>query len=172
MARLLNQYSNSYRLIASDGSTAAFWAISAASGTALGILPNGSGGAVEECKELVDIANTLMDELSILVQGMDAGLAPAFIVISAVGKAAAIAVAEAALSFTDPLLDPSIWQLGLTILCSAAGDLLGNVIPGESGGIGNVGLQWAKNAAASGAIGALPMCKPVGLCTPQAPSGS
>jgi hypothetical protein len=167
MAAVLGRYANGYRLHASDGSTRAFWTVDRTSGTALGVLPDGSGGAIEECKELVNVANVLMDQLSVAVGLIDAGLAPSFVVISAVGKAAAISVAEAALSFTDPLINPSIWQLGETILCSAASDGLGNVIPGGAGGLSKVGAEWAKSAAASSVTESGLMCKPVGVCTPK-----
>lgn len=169
MAALLGRYSGSHRIIAKDGSTQAFWAIDGATGTALGVLTDASGGAIEECKQLVEVIETLMDQLSIVVAAMDAGLANAFIVISAVGKAAAISVGEAALSFTDPLINPSIWQLGQTIACSALGDLVGDKIPGQLDNVLAPALAWLKNATGGAVAGLVPGCTPVAVCSPKAP---
>ncbi|HEY5374636.1 MAG TPA: hypothetical protein VIK01_13195, partial [Polyangiaceae bacterium] len=169
MAALLNRYSNCYRIVAADGSTTAFWSIDAASGTALGILPDGTGGAVESCLELVEWANSRIDELGLLVAEIDSGLASTFTFIAAVGKAASVAVAEAALSFTDPLIDPSIWQLGLTIACSIESDLIGNSLPGPEPGfaLGNIAMGWLKNQAAGELTDTNPACKAVAPCSPK-----
>jgi hypothetical protein len=166
MAALLDRYADSYRIVAGDGSTTAFWSIHASSGTALGILDDGTGGAIESCKEIVEWANDRIDELGILVSEIDSGLAPTFTFIAAVGKAAAIAVAEAALSFTDPLLDPSIWQLGFTIACSIESDLISNSLPGLGAKFGKdyVGVAWLKNFASGKLTDLNPACHAVPLC--------
>ena len=168
MAELLNRYPYSHRIIAADGSSRAFWSIETASGTALGILPDATGGAVEDCQELVEITNLLIDQLSILVGTIDSGLANTFIVIAAIGKAAAISFAQAALSFTDPLINPSVWMLGQTILCSALSDVLGNYVPDlPGGGLAKGGQPWLNNYL--GGAGSDLVCMPVAPCTSQAP---
>ena len=167
MAALLNRYTTSHRVVAADGSTRAFWAIDSASGTALGILPDATGGAIEECQQLVDITNLLIDQLGILVGLIDSGLANTFVVIGAIGKVAAISYAQAALSFTDPLIDPSIWKLGQTLLCTAFADLISNKIPDAPSSPLDPGSPWAKNLL-GGAAGGL-VCMPVAPCTPKAP---
>lgn len=169
MAALLNRYTGSHRIVAGDGSSPAFWSIDSITGSALGILPDGTGGAIEECQAIVDWAQTQIDELGLLVGELESGIATAWMFIAAVGKAAAVAVAEAALSFTDPLLNPSIWQLGYTIACSIESDLIANALPGgkSASHLKNIGQGWVKNYVAGSITNQIPGCHPSALCNPK-----
>ncbi|MBS2012025.1 MAG: hypothetical protein JST00_04010 [Deltaproteobacteria bacterium] len=164
--RTLNAYADWQRVVATDGTSRAFWAIDPQTGSALGILPDASGGAVQDCKALVDTINTLMDELVFLVQQLEGGVAAATIAVAAVGKAAAIAVAEAALSFTDPLIDPSIWKLGAILACEAGKQVISNVLPGGGSNIVTKNAEdAAKSMAADALLGGDPICKAAAPCT-------
>ena len=164
MLRVLNEYADWHRIVAADGSSLAFWAIHAATGSALGVLPDGSGGALEDCKSIVDFASTQMDLLVLLVGQIEAGLANTTAIIAAVGKAATIAVAEAALSFTDPLLDPSIWQLGAVLVCEGAKTILGNNIPVPKA-VPKVVGDYLAGFGADKALGNDSICKAAAPCT-------
>jgi hypothetical protein len=162
---VLNAYADFHRVTAADGSSSAFWAIHPSSGSVLGILPDGSGGAVEECQEIVDFAKSAMDELVALTEELEAGYGGAVAAIAAVGKAAAIAYAEAALSFTDPLLDPSIWDLGLTLLCDKAKDLIPPVLGSSEDQLTQQAIDWVQSAAEN-EVDESDICKAAAPCTP------
>ncbi|AKU96115.1 hypothetical protein AKJ09_02779 [Labilithrix luteola] len=125
----LNQYPNWHRVVASDGSSAAFWVVDPATGSALGILPDASGGAVDDCKQIVDVITTTMDQLALILDVVESGMATTVAVIAAVGKAATIAVAEAALSFTNPIIDPNILQLAAVLVCELEKGVASKAIP-------------------------------------------
>ncbi len=169
-AALLDRYSSTYRILASDGSSSAFFAVDASSGTALGILRDGTGGAIESCQEIVDTANDQIDALGILVSEIDSGMVNTFVIIAAVGRAAAVAFAEAALSFTDPLIDPSILQLGDTIVCSVLGDILADHIPiSKALHLGSAAENLLKSKTSGKITDQLPMCKAEKPCSGTAP---
>ncbi|HVU02496.1 MAG TPA: hypothetical protein VHE30_12120 [Polyangiaceae bacterium] len=160
---LLNRYADTDRLVAADGSSLAFFAVDP-SGSALGVLPDGSGGAVEDCKELVEFIKNSMDELLSLVDELEAGCGGTVVAIAAVGEAAAIAVAEAALSFTDPLLDPSIWKLGLTVLCDRAKDFVPDLLPLPEDGLGGLAKDYVSSAVED-TIDDSDLCRAAAPCT-------
>lgn len=164
----LERHHDAWRLVAADGSRRAFWAVDRATGTALGVLPDGTGGAIESCQEIVEYAQLAIDALGILLAQIDTGLAPTFTFIAAVGKAASVAVAEAALSFTDPLIDPSILQLGATIACSVGSDLVGDHLP-LPGGMTGVENSFLQNLGGGTIMDQNPICQAATPCTRTAP---
>lgn len=166
--RLLNRYADSYRVVVKDGSTLAFWSVDRTTGTALGVLPDGSGGAVEDCMAIVDFIETSMDDLLILIQQLEMGAAEAsaVVAIAAVGKAASIAVAEAALSFTDPIIDPSILHLGAVLVCEGASEIASHYVPvPKGGGVPKIGKDFIQNLGGDVLTQNDPICKAAAPCT-------
>ena len=79
-AEILNQLDGHYRLVPDAGDFTGCWAVSAQSGSLIGVLPDGSGGAAqsEECAELDQLSNALTALGLVASLAGVAGLGPYF----------------------------------------------------------------------------------------------
>ncbi len=124
LAYVLNQYTDWYRLVATDGSTLAFWAVHGSTGSCLGVLPDGSGGGEDPCSSYNQVANVL-DVLALLADILGV---PCLSIWAELGKLVALAGVEAILAFNGislPGVTPDN-QLK-TLTCSFGAAALGSI---------------------------------------------
>jgi hypothetical protein len=123
-AYVLNQYTDWFRLVATDGSTLAFWAVHGSTGSALGVLPDGSGGGESPCSNYNQIEKFL-DLLALLADVLGV---PCLSVWAELGRLVALAGVEAILAFNGmslPGVSPDNQLQALT--CSFGSAALGGI---------------------------------------------
>jgi hypothetical protein len=153
-AELLGQHRAAHRLVADDGSTAAFWAIDGATGALLGVLPDGTGGVAEICK-----AADAADKNAAAISNLGAFLGvPGAGVWAALGKAVAMTAVRAALAFYGLGGAGGPGGFFCDVGKGALSEGLGMPIPAGGSGLGGV----AKNALTDKVADGLP-CAGQGL---------
>ena len=154
---LLSKYWNYHRVIASDGTTEAFWAIDADNGSLLGILPDASGGGSSGgCKDFSDVGK-YFELLELLNEILSIPGASLWLVL---GKFVAVAAIEAAMCFTDGPIPPGfgdIGAFGCGFLEAGLGELAGKALPE----LGNKAVDFVKNFGTDKAIGSATKCPPM-----------
>jgi hypothetical protein len=154
---LLDRYWNYYRAIAVDGSSEAFFAIDADTGSLLGILPDGSGGGSSGgCKAFGD-ADKYFELLELLNEILSLPGASLWLVL---GKFVAVAAIEAAMCFTDGPIPPGFGDpnaLPCAFLEAGLGEAIGKAVPELS----NKALDFLKNFGTDKVAGKIANCPPL-----------
>ncbi len=157
-ADTLNEYKNDYKLIPAQGSLTAFWAVNASTGTLVGVLADGSGGASSPsaCGDLSNASDAL-DALGLL-----GDLGP----YSALGKAVAAVFAATAIILegaSDPNFTYDPDQLQKDIAGSLACNLASDAVTGALGDASAVANGLNKANTISGLTGGGSLSCPGGL---------
>ncbi|MCC7384949.1 MAG: hypothetical protein IT384_24090 [Deltaproteobacteria bacterium] len=161
-AEILNRYTGSHRIIAADGSTPAFWAIDIATGTLIGVLPDGSGGGGSSCG-----GGRNVGEYFKLIELLGKYLAiPEISGWVVLGKFSAIAAVEAALCFTDIGPDPGwtrdpLGAFACGSVSSAFGGYVAKGLPGDGGMFSKIPIDHVKGFVGGKIAGGLGGCPPI-----------
>lgn len=116
----LNQYQDWFRLVASDGSTLAFWAVHP-HGSCLGVLPDASGGGEDPCASF----ETLAHILDLLALFSDILGVPFLSIWAELGKLVALAGVETILAFNYTPVSVSADQQLAALGCSFGSGMMG-----------------------------------------------
>lgn len=153
----LNQYSDWYRIIASDGSSTAFWAVHP-SGSCLGVLPDGSGGGDDPCDSYKGIA-TVLDILALFSDILGV---PFLSLWAELGKLVALAGVETLMAFNGTPVTATSDQQVAAIGCSFASGLLGSVSVSahfKQVGVTTIATNYAQASMVTTVVGSFSTCK-------------
>jgi hypothetical protein len=153
----LNQYSDWYRVVASDGSSTAFWAVHP-SGSCLGVLPDGSGGGDSPCDSYKGLA-TVLDILALFSDILGV---PFLTLWAELGKLVALAGVETLMAFNGTPVSATGDQQLATIGCSFGSGLLGSVAVSahfKQVGVVTIATNYVQASAVTTVVGSFATCK-------------
>lgn len=162
---LLSEWSGHHRLVAADGSTLAFWAVHP-SGSATGVLPDGSGGSQSKTCAPIDWQDAYFDTLTLLYRILGWEEVSVYQVL---GKFAAVTAVKAALCLTGGPVPKWVTngnafvELTCDLARALAGDLFGVIIPKTGNRVGDIIGAYANDALGKDAI-RCPPAVPPGAC--------
>lgn len=127
-ARLLNAWPSHHRVVASDGSTQAFWAVDVDTGSTIGVLPDGTGGGSSSGCQFFKDMKTYYDCLGVLMLILEMFGGPTGMsIFLLIGKMTAVSAIKAAMCFTDGPF-PSNFGDPNAIACAYAGNGVSGMI--------------------------------------------